>query len=408
MSANPQTVVVVDDDPTIRSTLAEALRDWGYEPREAATLAETLALVSRERPAAVLLDVKMPDGSGISILDELKTSSPETVVIIITGYLNSRSAFEAGLRQAYGFLTKPLDETEVRSMLEEALAGVRVAKSRKEDAPHGRSSPPFDSSETKRGRPQHETTAPLGNLILKAMNLLGLNYKDVVVESERLARLNNNSDMRIGKSTLGDIISGSIRQPSAAKLDVLRIILNLSHAETDAALGLQPERRFAEQLELTRTRTHEVNAEIVTRHRKIKVPILREDTDLNESQLLEAAVKRWATIEVEYLGSFYPPHFCYLVVGEDDHNATPIAPPGSRLLVNKLLNRIRPAENLSYHERELYYLMTPRGFTCAYLETAPGDKVVLVPHPLSRNVREEFKRADVKVIGQVVGVLYPR
>lgn len=263
-------------------------------------------------------------------------------------------------------------------------------------------------SETKRGRPQHETTAPLGNLILKAMNLLGLNYKDIVAESERLARLHNNSDMRIGKSTLGDIISGSIRQPSTAKLDALRIILNLSHAETDAALGLQPERRFAEQLELTRPRTHEVNLETVTRHRKIKLPILREDTNLDDSQLLEPAVKRWATIEVEYLGSFYPPHYCYVVVGKEDHNAVPIAPPGSRLLVNKLLNRIRPAENLSYHERELYCVMTPRGFTCAYLETAPGDKVVLIPHPLSRNVREEFRGTEVKIIGQVVGVLYPR
>ena len=408
MSANPQKVVVADDDPTIRSTLAEALRDWGYETHEATTLAETLALVSREQPAAMLLDVKMPDGSGISILEELKARSPETVIIVITGFVNPRNAFEAGLRQAYGFLTKPLDETEVRSMLEEALAGLRVAKSRKEDGPDRLSSPRFDSSETKRGRPQHETTAPLGNLILKAMNSLGLNYKEIVRESERLARLHNNSDMRIGKSTLGDIISGSIRQPSAAKLDVLRIILNLSQTDTDAALGLQPERRFAEQLELTRARTHEVNPETVTRHRKIKIPILREDTNPNETQLLKAAVKRWSTIEVEYLGSFFPPHYCYVVVGEEDHNAAPVAPPGSRLLVNKLLNRIRPAENVSFHERELYYVMTPRGFTCAYLETASGDKVVLVPHPLSRNVREEFRRAEVEVIGQVVGVLYPR
>ena len=122
LKSQNRTVLVVDDDPTIRSTLAEALRAWGYEPRQAATLAETLAVVGRDRPAAVLLDVKLPDGSGISILEELKKRSPETVVIIITGYVNPRSAFEAGLRQAHGFLTKPLDETEVRSMLEEAMA----------------------------------------------------------------------------------------------------------------------------------------------------------------------------------------------------------------------------------------------------------------------------------------------
>jgi FixJ family two-component response regulator len=405
LDALAPTVLVVDDDATIRSTLAEALRDWGYRSREAATLAETLAVVTRERPAAVLLDVRMPDGSGINMLQELKTRSPETVVIIMTGYLNPRSAFEAGLRQAYGFLTKPFDETEVRTMLEEALAGFRVAKLREAGA-GGRL--PRYFNDTKRGRPQRRTTAPLGKLIVKAMNLLGLNYKHIVVESERLARLHNNPDMRIGKSTLGNIIGGTIRQPGSAKLDALRIILNLSRAEMDMALGLQPERRFAKQLELTRTRTHEVSPETVTRHRKIKIPLLRDDVNLDESQFLEAAVKRWITVEVEYLSSFYPPHYCYVVVGEEDNNASPLAPPGSRLLVNKLLNRIRPAENLSYHERELYYVMTPHGFTCAYLQTAPRDKLVLIPHPQSGNAPEEFRRSEITIVGQVIGVLYPR
>jgi hypothetical protein len=240
------------------------------------------------------------------------------------------------------------------------------------------------------------------------MKSLGLSYKHIVAESERLAQLYDNPDMRIGKSTLGNIISGTIRQPGTAKLDALRIILNLSPADVDVALGLQPARRFAEQLELTRGRTHEVSPEVVTRHRQIRIPILRDEVNLDESQLLDAAVKRWTTIEVEYLSSFFPPHYCYVVVGEDDNNAAPVAPPGSRLLVNKLLNRIRPAENLGYHERELYYVMTPRGFTCAYLETEPGDRIVLLPHPLSGNVREEFRRIEIRIIGQVVGVLYPR
>ena len=399
-------VLVADDDFLIRSTLAEAVRDWGYESRQAATLAEALAIVSHDRPAAVLLDVRMPDGSGLGIVAELKTRSPNTVVIIMTGYGTPGSAFEAGLRQAHGFLTKPLDETEVRNMLEQALAGMRVAKSRKEDS-SSVSESKRPTGETKRGRRQHHTNAPLGNLILKAMNALNLTYKEIVAESERLARLHNNSDMRIGKSTLGNIISGTIRQPGTAKLDALRIILNLSREQIDEALGLQPERRFAEQLELSRGRTHEVSFETVTRHRQIRIPIPQDDANLDESQLLEAAVKRWTTIEVEYLSSFFPPHYCYVVVGEEDTNASPVAPPGSRVLVNKLLTRIRAAENLSYHERELFFVMTPHGFTCAYLEHAPGDKIVLVPHPLSHNVREEFRRTEIKIIGQVVGVLYP-
>ena len=258
-----------------------------------------------------------------------------------------------------------------------------------------------------RGRPRHQTTSPLGRLILAAMKLLELSYKDIVRESERLAHINNNPDMRIGKSTLGNIIGGSIRQPGTAKLDSLRIVLNLSRTEIDAAIGLQPQRQLREQLKMPRARTREISPDAVTRHRRIRVPILRDDAKLSNSQFFDGALKEWATVDVEYLSSLYPPYLGYVVIGEDDTNAAPVAPPGSRVLVNKLLNNVAPADNVSFHERELFYVLTPRGPTCAYLEYAPGDKIVLVPHPLSGNLREEFARKDVTVLGQVIGVLYP-
>ena len=395
-------VLVVDDDPTIRSTLADAVQTWGYRTVEATTLSETLMTVDRERPDAVLLDVKLPDGSGISVLDELRKRSPELVIIMITGYGTHEDAFAAGVRHAYGYVTKPIDQVRLRSMLDRALKVVRAEGT---NATHEERRQ--RSGEAKRGRPQRQTTAPLGKLILTAMKLLGLSYKDIVAESERLVRLNNNPDMRIGKSTLGNIISGSIRQPGTAKLDSLRMILNLSRADMDAAIGLQPERRFAEQLEMSRARTHEVPIDSVARHRTIKMPILRDDAKLEETQFLEGMVRRWAQIEVEYLGSFHQPHLAYVVVGEEDTNASPVAPPGSRLLVNKLLNKVHPSENVSFHERELFYVLTPNGFTCVYAELAASDKIVLIPHPASGNVREEFNRDEVTIMGQVVGVLYP-
>ena len=260
------------------------------------------------------------------------------------------------------------------------------------------------SRATRRGRPQRQTTSPLGNLILNAMKLLRLSYKDVVLASERLAAAHAHPDMRIGKSTLGNIISGSIRQPGSAKLDSLRVILNLSRAEMDAAIGLQPDRRFNEQLAMTRARTHELPIDAVTRGRTVKLPLLRNDTDMEVTQFLSS---RSADVEVEYLASYYPPHLAYVVVGEEDSNATPIAPPGSRLLVNKLLNEVYPQDNVSFDQRELFYVLTPKGFTCVYIEIAPGDRIVLIPHPASGNMREEFHRHEVEIVGQVVGVLYP-
>ena len=103
----------------------------------------------------------------------------------------------------------------------------------------------------------------------------------------------------------------------------------------------------------------------------------------------------------------YPRHLCFVVVGDEDTNASPLAPPGSRLLVNKLFNNVQPAGNVSFYERELFYVLTPNGLTCAYAEMLPDDKIVLIPHPASGNVREEFNRDEVSIIGQVVGVLCP-
>jgi hypothetical protein len=263
------------------------------------------------------------------------------------------------------------------------------------------------SGKVGRGRPQRRSTTPLGNLILRTMKLLGLSYKEIVSESERLARVNNNPDLRIGKSTIGNIIGGSIRQPGPAKLDSLRMILNLSRAEIEAAIGLQTDGRFAGYLETTRARTYELPLDVVTRQRIIKLPCMGEDANLEHTRFFEASVE-WANIEVEYLASFYLPHLCYVVIGEEDANASPLTPAGSRLLVNKLLTEVHAANDLSFHQRELFYVLTPHGFTCVYAELVQPDTIVLIPHPDSGNVREEFHRDEVTIIGQVVGVLYPR
>ena len=367
-----QNILVADDDASFRSTLVETVRACGYRTAEASTLAETLTIVERDKPAAVLLNSNLPDAPGVTVLDALKTSSPQTIVI---------------------FVTKPVDRAQLQSTLERAL---------------GQPVPSRTKPRARRGRPRQQTAAPLGQLVLSTMRLLGVSYKDIVFESERLAEIHSNPDMRIGKSTLGNIISGSIRQPGTAKLDALRIILNLSRQEIDGALGLQPERQLTEQLKMARGRTQEVRRESVMRNRELKIPIIRDNAKLQNTQFLEGALQGWVSIDIEYLSSFYPPHLAYVVIGEHDTNASPIAPPGSRVLVNKLLKEVTAAENVSYHERELFYVLTPRGPTCVYLEHAANDMIVLVPHPLSGNVREECARGDVTIVGEVVGVLYPK
>ena len=63
-----QKILVVDDEKMIRWSLGEALRGWGYEPIQAETATAGMAAFDADQPAAILLDINLPDGSGLEVL----------------------------------------------------------------------------------------------------------------------------------------------------------------------------------------------------------------------------------------------------------------------------------------------------------------------------------------------------
>ena len=121
-------ILVVDDDSVIRWTLVETLRDWGYEPIEAKTVAGALSAVESERLAAVLQDINLPDGTGLDVLTEIKRRHPQIPVIMITANVlveNSIAALRGG---AYDFIGKPLNLTELQVTLRNAIEAGKLRK----------------------------------------------------------------------------------------------------------------------------------------------------------------------------------------------------------------------------------------------------------------------------------------
>jgi len=114
-------VLIVDDEPTIRWVLAEALCGWDYETVEAETGAATLVTLVTERPAAVLLDINLPDSSGLDLLREIKRRSPQTAVIMITAETLFENAVTALRGGAEDFIGKPINLEELRFALDHAL-----------------------------------------------------------------------------------------------------------------------------------------------------------------------------------------------------------------------------------------------------------------------------------------------
>jgi two-component system, NtrC family, response regulator AtoC len=121
-------VLIVDDESLIRWTLNEALRGWGYEPIEAATVAGALATFESDRPAAVLLDINLPDGSGLNVLKEIKTRQPQAVVIMITANVMIEDTLAALRGGAYDFISKPINLNELEVTIRNGLETGRLRK----------------------------------------------------------------------------------------------------------------------------------------------------------------------------------------------------------------------------------------------------------------------------------------
>ena len=130
--------MIVDDDQTIRWALAEALRSWGYQPVEAGTVAAGVSTFEAEAPTAVLLDIDLPDGSGLDALREIKQRQPDAVVIMITANILIQNTISALRGGAYDFVGKPINLEElrvtIRNGIEASLLRREVSQVRRERA----------------------------------------------------------------------------------------------------------------------------------------------------------------------------------------------------------------------------------------------------------------------------------
>ncbi len=114
-------VLVVDDEPLIRDTLAEYLAQEGFAVTPCASGEEALERVGATRFDAVLCDVQLPGMDGLEVLDRVLKLSPETFVVLITAYATVENAVEAFQRGAHDYLMKPILLDEVRAKLRRLL-----------------------------------------------------------------------------------------------------------------------------------------------------------------------------------------------------------------------------------------------------------------------------------------------
>ncbi len=120
-------VLLIEDDPEQRQMLAEYLALKGYEVDSAPDAREGLKLLARD-PDIVLLDYLLPDGDGLTLLQEIKKKRPLVQVIIITAFGSVEKAVEAMRQGAFHYLTKPINLEELLLLLDRALKELRLRR----------------------------------------------------------------------------------------------------------------------------------------------------------------------------------------------------------------------------------------------------------------------------------------
>ncbi|MFQ5597605.1 MAG: sigma-54-dependent transcriptional regulator [Nitrospiria bacterium] len=117
----PETILIVDDEPAILTTLSGILSDEGYEVLVAESGLDVIPMVQSQPPALVLLDIWMPEPDGIETLQQLKTLFPDLVVIMMSGHGSIETAVKAIKLGAYDYIEKPLSLEKVVLMVKHAL-----------------------------------------------------------------------------------------------------------------------------------------------------------------------------------------------------------------------------------------------------------------------------------------------
>lgn len=106
-------LLIVDDDAVFRNRLATAFRNRGFDVTVAADCREALEVVARTRPDRVLVDLRMTECSGLTIVRDLQRIDPTIQTVVLTGYGSISTTVEAMRLGAVGYLTKPADADDI-------------------------------------------------------------------------------------------------------------------------------------------------------------------------------------------------------------------------------------------------------------------------------------------------------
>jgi two-component system response regulator AtoC len=168
-------ILVIDDEAPIRESLEMFLQEKGLSSKSAGSGGEGLAAFLAFRPQVIILDIRLPDISGLEVLKRIVEHEPDAKVIIITAYHDMETTIEAMRNGAYDYIHKPIDVDELDRAVTRSLRIAETAHSSPELVPGHRGWP---------GRHQIVGSTPGMRSLFKTIGLLSRNRATVLIEGE--------------------------------------------------------------------------------------------------------------------------------------------------------------------------------------------------------------------------------
>jgi len=172
------TALIVDDDDAFRTSLQAALRRRGVTARTAATAQEGLVALEDAPADLVVVDNRMPGGAGLDILDRYRSTRPQALIVMVSGFGDIPLAVDAVKRGADTLLTKPVDADALLLAASDLLSRPRTG-------PAAAAEPPLDLDTLER---EAIATAlrTTGGVIVRAARLLGIDRRTLQRKLRRL------------------------------------------------------------------------------------------------------------------------------------------------------------------------------------------------------------------------------
>jgi two-component system nitrogen regulation response regulator GlnG len=121
-------LLVVDDEPLICQSFNWVFATGDVEVATAGTIDEAWRRVDEDRPDVIVLDLQLPDGSGLDLFDQIRTADPKRPVIFLTAHGTTETAIEAMKRGAFDYIEKPFDLEHMSKLLVRAFEAARLMR----------------------------------------------------------------------------------------------------------------------------------------------------------------------------------------------------------------------------------------------------------------------------------------